>query len=525
MRAPASHPRAPGLGANVAVALVLCLLLVVVLRPSFHTPGSAFDEGFALAYPVRVLEGDVPHRDFSSFYGPGNPWLLAGAFAVAGRSQDTERVIGILYRLLLVLGAAAVAGIAAGRWAALAAGGLVIAALVPIGAAAYAAVAALGCAVAAIAALATARGRDGGAAAAAAGGLLAGTALLMRPDFFLALVLPAALLLAGGGRRRLVACLAGFAPALLALLVHLAIVGPDRLSRVVSDMRASGPGRELPFDALSPSAVVAEPSRLLLLTIALALAGLAAAAVVRRRERDGVGWRTIGALALLTLGLVPYALSRLDYVHVVVPLACALALAPVLPGVPAWSARTRAVAAVGAGAVVLVLAVKLARTALEVPLRTQASIVLGRTPETPYALVRNGARSFSVPRSTAPAVQQIVDAAERARRAGARTLVVAPADLRRAFANDTYLYFLLADLQPATRYMEFNPLTVNRARSGLVDDLRRADLLILNSAYDNPGEPNESLVNGPDAPNDVVRRLFCEVGVGGTMRLLRRCRS
>jgi hypothetical protein len=98
-----SHPRAP-LAADVALALVLCVLLVVVVRPSFHAPGSAFDEGFALAYPARVLEGDVPNRDFSSFYGPGNPWLLAGAFAVAGSSQDTERVVGILYRLLIVLG-------------------------------------------------------------------------------------------------------------------------------------------------------------------------------------------------------------------------------------------------------------------------------------------------------------------------------------------------------------------------------------------------------------------------------------
>src|SRR5688500_6470366 len=110
-----SHPRAP-LPADVAQALVLCVLLVVVARPSFHAPGSAFDEGFALAYPVRVLEGDVPHRDFSSFYGPGNPWLIAGAFAVAGRSQDAARVLGVLYRLLGMLAAAAAASALGGRW-------------------------------------------------------------------------------------------------------------------------------------------------------------------------------------------------------------------------------------------------------------------------------------------------------------------------------------------------------------------------------------------------------------------------
>ncbi|MFP5361659.1 MAG: hypothetical protein ACLGI5_02890 [Thermoleophilia bacterium] len=307
MRRALEHPRA-GAAADVAVAALLCVVLFVAMRPSFHTPGSPFDEGFTLAYPARVLEGDVPHRDFSSFYGPGNPYLLAAAFVVAGSSQDTERVVGGLYRLLLVLGAAALARVAAGRWAALAAGGLAIAALVPLGLAAYAAVVALGGALAALAALAVARRRPAdrtAAAAAAGGGLLAGTVLLMRPDFFLALALPVALLLGGGGRRRAVAFLAGLAPGLLALLVHAAVVGPDRLSRVIADMRASGAGRKLPFDAASASATVAEPSRLLVLSIAIAIAGLAVAVVLRRRDRDDPGWRVPAALSLLVLGLLP----------------------------------------------------------------------------------------------------------------------------------------------------------------------------------------------------------------------------
>ena len=508
------------------MAVVLIVLLVLVVRPSFHTPGSPFDEGFAVAYPLRVLEGDVPHRDFSSFYGPGNPWLIAGAFVLGGRSQDTERVVGILYRLLLVLGAAAIARLAAGRWAAPAAGGLVIAALVPLGLAAYAATAALAAAVAALAALAGARTRASVTWAAVAGGLLAGLALLMRPDFFLALIAPAALLLGGGGgRRRLLAFLAGLAPALLALLVHVAVVGPERLSRVLSDMRASGPARRLPFDPGSASPFVTEPSRLLVLTIALALCGIAAALVARRLDRSAVGWRAIGALGLLTLGLVPYALSRLDYTHVVVPLIAALAIVPALACLAGAGAGRRAVAAVGLSALALLLALASARTTFEVPLRAQANVVLGRIAEVPHALVRNGGRSFSVPPGAAPSAQQIVDAAERERRAGARTLLVGPADLRRAFANDTYLYFLLADLQPATFYMEFNPLAVNRAGSGLPGDLRRTDLLILNSAYDAPGEPNESRRNGPSEPNDIVARRFCQVAAAGTLRLLRRCRG
>ncbi len=53
------------------------------------------DEGAVVAYAARVLDGAVPHRDFLTFYGPGNPWLVAGAFAVFGESVGTERAVGL----------------------------------------------------------------------------------------------------------------------------------------------------------------------------------------------------------------------------------------------------------------------------------------------------------------------------------------------------------------------------------------------------------------------------------------------
>ena len=53
-----------------------------------HRSAKAFemDEGAVNAYAVRVLDGAVPHRDFLTFYGPGNLWLVAGAFEVFGES-------------------------------------------------------------------------------------------------------------------------------------------------------------------------------------------------------------------------------------------------------------------------------------------------------------------------------------------------------------------------------------------------------------------------------------------------------
>ena len=57
----------------------------------------------ALLRLAEVLDGAVPHRDFVTFYGPGNPWLVAGAFWIASESVATERAVGLLYRMLIVL--------------------------------------------------------------------------------------------------------------------------------------------------------------------------------------------------------------------------------------------------------------------------------------------------------------------------------------------------------------------------------------------------------------------------------------
>ena len=52
------------------------------------------DEGAVNAYAARILDGAVPHRDFLTFYGPGNLWLVAGAFEVFGESVGVERAVG-----------------------------------------------------------------------------------------------------------------------------------------------------------------------------------------------------------------------------------------------------------------------------------------------------------------------------------------------------------------------------------------------------------------------------------------------
>lgn len=486
------------------------------MLPTWHQPGAAFDEGAALAFGARVLRGAVPHRDFEDIYGPGNPWLVAGAFAVGGTDQATERIVGGGYWLLAILGAAILL-LGVGRVPALAAGAVMVPLLIPAGLAAIPSFGALGFALAALAMLA--RGGDRRSLSVAAG-FLAGAAVLMRPDIAPPLAL-ASLPLLIRGRSPWKAYLAGMAPAAVAYLAHAAVVGPARIGRVVSDVVHLAPARRLPVDLLG-----SEPGRLMLVALAGSLAALLTAGLawVRGDAVQRHHARALGALGLLAVALAPYALSRLDYHHVVITLLPAVAAIVGAAGLAVrttwvWLATTIPAAA---GVALVGLVLVLAPVQLRAEVASDARILLGRIPSYPSETVRVGGRDFRLAPASAPAVQLILNAAERERRAGARTLFVGPQDLRRTSGNDIYLYYLLADLRPASYYIELDPQTANRAGSGLADDVRRADVLILDHNWDGWNEPNDSRKFGSDEPNRVVSSLFCRIVQDGGYELLRR---
>lgn len=102
-------------------------------------------------------------------------------------------------------------------------------------------------------------------------------------------------------------------------------------------------------------------------------------------------------------------------------------------------------------------------------------------------------------------------------------MFVGPLDLRRTNYGPSYMYFLLRQLEPASYYMEMNPGTANRERSGLSDELRRADWLILTSEWDGATEENDSQKYGSPEPNRVVRDEFCLRLGEGQYRLYERC--
>jgi hypothetical protein len=69
-----------------------------------------------------------------------------------------------------------------------------------------------------------------------------------------------------------------------------------------------------------------------------------------------------------------------------------------------------------------------------------------------------------------------------------------------------------------------DPGVANAKDSGLADELRKSDILILSSSWDYWSEPNDSRKFGPDEPNQVVRNQFCLVGTYGPhYQLYKRC--
>ena len=97
-------------------------------------------------------------------------------------------------------------------------------------------------------------------------------------------------------------------------------------------------------------------------------------------------------------------------------------------------------------------------------------------------------------------------------------------DLRKTPYNDSFIYYLLPDLEVATYYVEMDPGVANREGSGMAEDLASADVVVLTSVWDAWDEPNDARIVGSDESNDVLRAQFCSVGTyEGLYELLRRC--
>jgi hypothetical protein len=500
----------------IAMAIGL-LILLVPFSVRFQHNGGTMDEGTLLVYPEMVQRGAAPYRDFETFYGPANPYLLAGIYAIFGLNIGVERTVGLLYRAIILI---AFFGLIR-RWGTPIATGCMLLAgflLLPLGVVAYAWIGAMACALLFVSAMAAPEKNW----RCLAGGLFAGLALSFRADIGPALIIAAWVLLSPLTSSQRLRTVLGVAIGLALYPAVLLLSGFEQMfnNLFLYPVILSGPARRLPLSSAEPYVV-----RIFVALILAAAANIVVWLFAVRANPKEARNRPVLALAVLGAGVVPQAWQRADFYHVtfvaflvfgILPLTVFFGISNrIRDRAQIWGALSATVlVAAGLGALAPVLpdlALFCFREALQT--RPQDS-----------GFVHHGARSFAVfPPQRAAAISRMLDEIERQSVPGER-LFVGPGDLRRPKYCDTYIYHLLPKLYPATYFLEMNPLSVNRPGSRLASDIRSADWLVLNHEWDLGEEPNRSREYGSAEPADVVRDHFQFIGGYDTFGLFRRKR-
>jgi hypothetical protein len=512
-------------------AAIVAVAVLLPARGVFRAPGPPMEEGFMLVFPERLLEGDIPNRDFLHLYGPGSIWVIAALFKVFGISIWVARVFGFVQLLGLVAGTTYV-GYRWGRWPAAVAG--VVTAIIiipPIGVTALAWVGGVALALwAVILAVGVLDEGHRGQRTLLVAGVVAGLALLFRPDLVIALGLPLGLLALwafDGARRRqlLLGLVAGSSP----YLVHLLLAGPGNaitgmITEPVFDLR---PGRRLPFPPPAdhftsflnrayslrefpwPLPAASQPMQIaiwfwILLAVCVSLVVMG---VLAKRAGSPHGWRLV-ALSLLAVGLLPQAVQRSDTAHLSWVSCVPFGL------LPAFVAETVRLRGLTAKPVVTRLAVLSPLVLLLIfphfTYRWYADYVVQSTGrDRPVWGIEHRGRFFYYGRhDVAEAAEEMLDDVETVSEPGQR-LIVGTGDLRKTPYSEAYLYFMLPQLDPGTHYIELDPGVANADDSGLADELRETDVVILSTVYDDWDEPNTSRDLGSDEPNQVIDDEFC----------------
>lgn len=479
---------------SITLIFTIVIFTTIPVIPHLFDDLSTPDESMLLVYPSRILAGQWPNRDFfNAAYGPGQFWLLAGAYRVFGASVITERLIGWLLHLAIALGVVRIlrfrSSFVAG--AAGCASGLILALL---GLPAYAWLSALSLIIWSISIMMSKRTNRNSFVA----GFMVALVFAIRPDLGPAAIVCQLPLLWRGQFK--FSWLMGMALGAIPMLIHLAVAGPEFIKNFSVVLRASRAGMLVP-----PNVPIA--LRVTVIFLAACVFGLLWTGV---RERDS---RLIG-VALLSSMLLPQALQRTDLTHIA-DAGCFIW--------PMWFAIVFSRSAFARG-VIQRYGFEWLRKCLSVA----AVVFMGAT----LAMVGSSWRSTvwlrhldkSLPMNEATTLREteaLIAATNRHVRPGGRIFVGA-VDMSVLNYSPMYLYFFLAEYHPAGYYLEL-PGSFDHVGKALSKEIRAADALLLS---DTP-ELQRSLYRvgwreSSDA-NDAVAKYFCSAGKYGNISLYIRC--
>ncbi len=496
------------------VALLVVLAFLVPLWAGFEQPASPMDEGSLLVYPELILKGKLPYRDFETFYGPANLSILSAVYAGLGPNILVERGVGLTYRVLALV---AIFALIQRYDTALAAGCMIVAGflLLPLRLPAYAWIGGVTCALWSIVMAA----KPESTRRCFLGGLFAGLALLFRPDLGPAVIISALPLFLLMTARRW-SYLSGAVLALLPLGGLTMVVGPHQIinNLFLFPVIYSNPARYLPLFSAERYVIY-----LFFAHVVAVGANVLAGIIAIRADRCDPARRLVLALALLGLGLTHQVAQRVDVWHVLFAAFVSLGLLPL--SIFVMQAHFRAIQPRGAHALLATAAVlvSLESIAPELAATARGDVVASVSGEAKDIIfMEQHGRGFPFSSmQEALMIGKMFDRLKDIASPGQR-LFVGPADLRRTNYNDTFIYYMMPQLQPATYFLEMNPGSANRPNSRLAEDIASADWLVLNHELDGLNEPNESVKLGSDLPMRVVHDQFNLCGRYGSRDLYRR---
>ena len=487
----------------------------------YAKPSNTMEEGTLLIGGELVARGWTPHGDFEHLYGPADLWTLAAAFSIFGVSITVERLVGMLYRFLLIGAIFAIAR----RWGsgvATAAAGLAWLLITPFGLIAYSWIAALAFGVAS---LAVALDANESSRRWLVAGLLAGVALLFRADFILALALGVGPLVWSTGRQQKLRFMAGLGGGAVGYIVHLATAGPVAVieGMFIDPVFRLRSGRRLPIPPNSETADeffarlddfirgpdnlpgLSRPAQITALFWVTLLAAVLAVWLARRDRR-------LLAFSLMAAGTIPQLLQRptpnhIKFVGVLIFPALAIALARHL--------RWRTVSGLAAVWVFACLVTVAPHYMGRVTFETYFDPELGVEPTV-------AGRSFTVDLDDAPDLLSILTTLDNFAEPG-DSVFVGPEVLARTNYSETFLYHLLPDYEPASYHIQMNPGLANREGGRLAADIEQADWLILTNLFNGWSEPNSSNTDGDLRADAVVESSFCPVASFGPRTLYGNC--